>query len=234
MTSQTYAAPAAPAATGIAFAQETNTDVACNPCGSVNASPRVLSPGQQVTISGDAPENVRTGEWITLRSAAFVSGMRSNGIPTIHARVLDNHSYQVTATLQMGLAANTYPVTALYEGQPLDTVAWIEVRPYSSVIVSRPVLRRGQRVAISGTAPRSARAGEWITISSFAFASRTTSDGVPSVRTQVRADGEYLVTATVRGNIPPRTYTILGTYQGQPFDAAARINVRSTPRMRDQ
>ena len=83
-----------------------------SPYGTINASPRTLTPGQRITISGDAPKRVHAGEWLALESDAFVSNVKTNGIPTIRAQVRVNGTYGVTATITPGLPATTYAIMA--------------------------------------------------------------------------------------------------------------------------
>jgi hypothetical protein len=193
---------------------------------SVNASPRTLTPGQRVTITGNAPKNAHAGEWIALQSDAFVSNVKTNGIPTVRAQVLVNGMYHAIATIKPGLRPTTYAIMGLYKGQPLDTTGWIKVRPYSSIAASPRLATGGQRVTITGNAPKNAHAGQWVTLKSHAFSSRFTSDGIPSVRAQVLVDGTYRVTVTLRRSLSRTTYTVRGTYRGQPLDTVARISVR--------
>jgi hypothetical protein len=131
-----------------------------------------------------------------------------------------------TATIKPGLKPTTYAIMGLYKGQPLDTTAWINVRSYSSIVPSPRLAAAGQRITITGNAPKDAHAGQWITLKSQAFSSKFTSGGVPSVRAQVLVNGTYRVTATLRRSLARTTYTVSGTYKGQALDVVARINVR--------
>ncbi|MGZ4191160.1 MAG: hypothetical protein ACXVRW_01770 [Solirubrobacteraceae bacterium] len=99
-------------------------------------------------------------------------------------------------------------------------------RPYSSVTVGSKRVRAGQRVTITGNAPRNARAGKWITLQSDAFASKRTVDGIPAIRTQVLVNGRYSATATIRAGLKPTDYAIMGTFDGRPLDTAAWVTVR--------
>ncbi len=193
---------------------------------SVNASPRTLTPGQRITVTGNAPKNAHAGEWIALESDAFVSNVKTNGIPTVRTQVLVNGMYKAAATIKPGLRPTTYAIMGLYKGQPLDTTAWIKVRPYSSIAATPRLAASGQRVTVTGNAPRNAHAGQWVTLKSHAFSSRFTSDGIPSVRAQILVNGTYRVTVTLRRSLSRTTYTVRGTYRGQPLDTVARISVR--------
>jgi hypothetical protein len=216
---QQFAAP-----TGVIAASAAPTKA--SPYSSVNAAPRTLTPGQRVTISGNAPKNTHAGEWLALESDAFASKIKTNGIPTIHAQVLVNGTYKVAATIKPGLRPTTYAIMGLYKGQPLATVAWIKVRPYSSIAASPRLATAGQRITITGNAPKNARAGQWVTLESHAFSSKFTSDGIASVRAQVLVNGTYRVTVTLRRSLSPTTYTVRGTFMAQPLDTVARITVR--------
>ncbi len=203
-----------------------HASAAAKPYSSVNASPRTLTPGQRVTITGNAPKNTHAGEWITLQSMAFASHVKLNGIPVVRTQVLVNGTYKVTATIQPGIRSTNYAIMGTHNGKPLDTVAWINVRPYSSVAATPRVASAGQQVTITGNGPRNAHAGQWITLKSAAFASRATTDGVPSIRTQVLVNGTYKVTAAIRPGMKAGTYAVKGTFIGQPLDTVAHITVR--------
>jgi hypothetical protein len=197
-----------------------------SPYGTMNASPRTLTPGQRITISGNAPKRAHAGEWLVLESDAFASNINTNGIPTVRAQVLTNGTYTVTATIKPGLLATTYAIMGLYKGKPLDATAWIKVRPYSSIAATPRLAKAGQRITITGNAPKNARAGQWVTLKSHAFSSRFTSGGIPSIRAQILVNGSYRVTVTLRRTLSPTGYTVRGTYMGQPLDTVARITVR--------
>ncbi len=203
-----------------------HVSAAAKPYSSVVATPRNLTPGQRVTITGNAPKDTHAGEWITLQSMAFASHVQLNGIPVVRTQVLVNGMYKVTATIKPGLKSTNYAIMGSHNGKPLDTVAWINVRPYSSVAAAPRIAKAGQQVTITGNAPRNARAGQWITLRSAAFSSRATTDGVPSIRTQVLVNGQYRVTAPVRSGVKPGTYAVKGTFIGQPLDTVAHITVR--------
>jgi hypothetical protein len=190
------------------------------------SSPQTFTPGQRITISGTAPRDAHAGEWIALESDALLSNIETNGIPTIRTQVLVNGTYQATATIKPGLKPDTYAIMRFHKGQPLDTTTWIEVRPYSSVTVRPRLASPGQLVAITGRAPKNARAGEWVTLKSHALSSRFTTDGVPSIRAQILEDGTYRVTATLLAGLDSTSYTVLGTYNREPLDTVARISVR--------
>ncbi len=209
---------------GVAIAA--HASAAAKPYSSVNASPRTLTPGQRVTITGNAPRNTHAGEWITLQSVAFASHIQLNGIPVVRTQVLVNGMYKVTATIKPGTKATNYAIMGTHGGKPLDTVAWINVRPYSSVVAAPSIASAGQKVTITGNGPRNAHAGEWITLKSAAISSRTTTDGVPSIRAQVLVNGQYKVTATVRSGMKTGSYAVKGTYKGQPLDTVGRITIR--------
>jgi hypothetical protein len=110
-------------------------------------------------------------------------------------------------------------------GTPIQAIVASQ-KPYTSVIASPRTLTPGQRITITGNAPRAAHAGQWITLESHAFSSKFTSDGIPSVRAQVLVNGTYRVTVPLRRSLSPATYTVRGGYRGQPLDTVARISVR--------
>ncbi len=219
-----HAASAHPSTGGAAVSA--HASAAAKPYSSVNASPRTLTPGQRVTITGNAPRNTHAGEWVTLQSMAFASHVKLNGIPVVRTQVLVNGTYKVSATIRPGLKTTNYAIMGTHNGRPLDTVAWINVRPYSSVAASPRIASAGQQLTITGNGPRNAHAGQWITLKSAAFSSRATTDGVPSIRTQVLVNGTYRVTAAIRPGTKPGTYAVKGTFIGQPLDTVAHITVR--------
>ena len=50
-----------------------------------------------------------------------------------------------------------------------------------------------------------------------AFASKTSVNGIPSIRAQVLANGKYSVKATIRRSLKPTTYAIAGSFNGKPL-----------------
>jgi len=100
-------------------------------------------------------------------------------------------------------------------------------RPANTVSVSPRAIRTGSRVTVSGEAPRSARAGQVITIMSDAFASRHTVNGIPAIRTHVRADGTYSATAFVPANRRATSYAVAIRYDGKTGPVAwLRVRAR--------
>jgi hypothetical protein len=81
-------------------------------------------------------------------------------------------------------------------------------------------------VTITGDAPTNARTGSWITLLSYAFASRDTIDGVPVVRTQVFADGTYRATAQIQSGLRHTYYAIDGSYDGHSLAQVAWLHLR--------
>ena len=203
-----------------------HVSAAAKPYSSVNASPRTLTPGQRVTITGNAPKDTHAGEWIAFQSMAFASHIQINGIPVVRTQVLVNGMYKVTATIKPGVKPTNYAIMGTHDGKPLDTVAWINVRPFSSVVAAPRIASAGERVTITGNGPRNAHAGEWITLKSAALSSRATTDGVPSIRAQVLVNGTYKVTATIRSGMKRGSYAVKGVYMGQPLDTVAHITIR--------
>ena len=201
------------------------------PYSSVTVSPGAARAGEQIRISGNAPRNARAGTWITLMSDAFATKHTINGIPAIRTQVLVNGKYSATATIRAGLEPTNYAVTGTFQGKALDTVAWVNVRraaarPYSSVTVSARTVHAGQRVTISGNAPRNARAGTWITLMSDAFAAKQGVNGIPAIRTQVLVNGKYSATATIAKGLQHTNYAVMGTFQGKGLDTVAWMTVR--------
>ncbi len=198
---------------------------------SVTVSPGAARAGEQIRISGNAPRNARAGTWITLMSDAFATKHTINGIPAIRTQVLVNGKYSAKATIRAGLKPTNYAVTGTFQGKALDTVAWVNVRraaarPYSSVTVSARTVHAGQRVTISGNAPRNARAGTWITLMSDAFAAKQGVNGIPAIRTQVLVNGKYSATATIAKGLQHTNYAVMGTFQGKGLDTVAWMTVR--------
>jgi hypothetical protein len=225
------AAPVASHAPAPASVAHVATNTLTNPYSSVTVSPRTAHAGQRVIISGNAPRNARTGKWITLMSDAFASKQTVNGIPVIRTQVLVNGKYSAKASIRAGLKPTSYAVMGTFQGKGLATVAWINVRrpaahPYSSVTVSSHIVHAGQQVTISGNAPRSAQAGQWITLESGAFASKQGVNGIPAMRTQVLVNGKYSATATIAKGLQPTSYAVMGTFQGKALDTVAWMIVR--------
>lgn len=98
--------------------------------------------------------------------------------------------------------------------------------PYSSVTATPGIVRPGGRVTISGNAPKNARAGKWITLTSDAFASKRRVNGIPAIRAQVLVNGKYSVKATIRSGLRPTTYAVSGSFEGRTLDTVAWMKVR--------
>jgi hypothetical protein len=107
----------------------------------------------------------------------------------------------------------------------IEPDAIVSARPYSSITARPGLASPGQLVTISGNAPRHACAGEWVTLKSYAFSSRFTTDGIPSIRAQILGDGTYHVAAKLLSGLAPTSYTVLGTYNREPLDTTARITI---------
>jgi hypothetical protein len=192
----------------------------------VKATPRITNGGGIVTVTGEAPLNARTGEWITIVSNAFVSKAKLEGLPAIRTQVLVNGKYAVKATVRGDLKSGAYVIAGRYKGRPFESWTSVTVRPYSTVMATPRIVSGGQRVTISGEGPRNAPTGQWITLMSVAFASRTTVNGIPAIRTQVLVNGKYSVTAAIAAGLRPTTYAVAGSYKGQPLETVAWITVR--------
>ena len=83
----------------------------------------------------------------------------------------------------------------------------------------------GARVTVTGDAPTNARAGQWITLRSDAFASKTNVNGIPTIRAQVLVNGKYSVKATIRRGLKPTTYAIAGSFHGKALAQVAWMKV---------
>jgi hypothetical protein len=217
----TQRAPAAVAATAHSAAK---------PYSTISVAPGTVNSGAKVTITGNGPKNARAGVWITLQSDAFVSKTSVNGIPAIRTQVLVNGKYSVKATIRRGLKPTTYAVAGSYKGRAFDEVAWIKVRaqasrPNSTISVTPRTVRPGAQVTVTGDAPTNARTGLWITLQSDAFASKTSVNGIPAIRTQVLVNGKYSAKATIRRGLKPTTYAIAGSLNGKPFSQVAWMKV---------
>jgi hypothetical protein len=93
------------------------------------------------------------------------------------------------------------------------------------VTISPGTVHAGQRITISGNAPRNARAGKWITLLSDAFATKNTVNGVPAIRAQVLVNGKYSATARIAKGLQRTNYAVMGTFQGKGLDTVAWITV---------
>ena len=140
------------------------------------------------------------------------------------------------AGVGIGVAASVLASAAVATAAPAPapptqaTIAHVmshaQTRPYSSVTVNAHIVRAGQRITVSGNAPRNAHAGQWITLQSYAFAAKQAVNGVPSIRTQVLVNGKYSATATIRRGLQPTNYAVMGTFLGKPLDTVAWMTVR--------
>jgi hypothetical protein len=61
-------------------------------------------------------------------SDAFAARQGTDGLPAIRTQVLVNGKYSATATIAKGLQRTNYSVMGTFQGQGLDTVAWVNVR----------------------------------------------------------------------------------------------------------
>jgi hypothetical protein len=138
------------------------------------------------------------------------------------------------ASVGIGVAASVLATAAVATAAPqaptpasaVPVAGHTLTNPYSSVTVRPGIARPGQRITISGNAPRTARAGKWITLQSDAFASKLTVNGIPAIRTQVLVNGRYSATATIAQGLKPTSYAVMGTFQGQALDTTAWMTVR--------
>jgi hypothetical protein len=132
----------------------------------------------------------------------------------------------VASVLATAAVATAAPQAPAAHTPAQVSVARVAPKPYSSVTVSRGIAHAGAKVTISGNAPKNARAGKWITLMSDAFATKHTTNGVPSIRAQVLVNGTYSASATIRHGLKPTTYALMGTYNGTALDTVAWIKVR--------
>ena len=219
------AAQATRAAARVATAHAT-----AKPYSTVRVTPGAVSAGATVTVTGNGPKNAHAGVWITLRSDAFASKTSLNGIPSIRTQVLVNGKYSVKATIRRGLKPTTYAVVGSYNGRDFDQFTWLKVRaqaprPNSTITVTPRTVQPGAQVTVTGDAPTNARAGQWITLMSDAFASKTSVNGIPSIRAQVLVNGKYSVKATIRRSLKPTTYAVAGSFNGKPLAQTAWMKV---------
>ena len=98
-------------------------------------------------------------------------------------------------------------------------------KPNSTISVTPRTVRPGSRITVTGDAPTNARAGQWITLRSAAFASKTSLNGIPSIRAQVLVNGRYSVKATIRRGLKPTTYAIAGSFHGKSLAQVAWMKV---------
>jgi hypothetical protein len=100
-------------------------------------------------------------------------------------------------------------------------------KPYSTVSVTPGSVTAGGKVTVTGNGPKDTHAGIWITLRSDAFASKTSVNGIPSIRAQVLVNGKYSVKATIRRSLKPTTYAVVGSYNRRDFDKFAWLKVRA-------
>ena len=134
--------------------------------------------------------------------------------------------------LGLGLTAAVLSGAAVLPGAAVAAAKPSDV-PYSSVTVNQHVVRSGQQVTISGNGPKNSRAGSWITLQSDAIVSKTSVNGIPSIRTQELVNGKYSITATIRSGLKPTTYAIAGSFNGRPLDTVAWVKVGAKSQSRD-
>jgi hypothetical protein len=221
----------AAAPTSLAAARVSTANARTTPYSTVSVTPDTITSGATVTITGNGPRNAHAGVWITLQSDAFAAKTSVDGIPSIRTQVLVNGKYSVKATIRRGLKPTTYAVVGSFNGRDFDQVAWLKVRaqalrPNSTISVTPGTVRPGAQVTVTGDAPTNARTGQWIALMSDAFASKTSVNGIPSIRTQVLVNGKYSVKATIRRGVKPTTYAVVGSYKGQGFAQVAWLHVR--------
>lgn len=154
----------------------------------------------------------RTGSWSRGRLAQLGIGV---GVAA-----------SVLASSAVAVAAPHSPSQAPGQPRVAHVAGHIVTKPYSSVTVSARTVRAGQRITITGNAPKNARAGKWITLQSFAFASKQGVNGIPAIRTQVLVNGKYSATATIARGLKHTNYAVMGTFQGKALDTVAWMTVR--------
>jgi hypothetical protein len=189
------------------------------PDSTIHVSDHSMRAGSQLTISGDAPRNARTGTYIDLESLAFDSKHNVQGIPAIRAQVSAQGTYRVTTVLRQGLKPTTYAIAVNFQGKLVSSPAWITIHPGpdSTVQIDRAQVSPGATVRVSGDAPTYAPTGKTVTLSSAAF--------VRPVTTQVTAQGTYRVTGAIRHTIKAGNYKVTGSYRGHRFSTSATITV---------
>jgi hypothetical protein len=133
----------------------------------------------------------------------------------------------IGASLLAGAVAAT--AAPDHAGGTAAIAAHVAAHPYSSVIVSPSVVRPGTSVTISGNAPKNARAGLWITLTSRAFVSNQNVNGVPAIRTQVLVNGKYSARAIIRSGLNAGGYSVIGTFEGQRLDTVASLTLSPSP-----
>lgn len=153
------------------------------------------------------------------------SNAANSGEDLIHGETTAGESITGSAIIPAGTtvyaSVNGGPKTAIPNGAfTIPTSASLGAvpqtgRPSSTVKVSPRAVSTGSHITISGNAPRAARDGHVITILSDAFASRHTVNGIPAIRTQVRADGTYSARALVPAGRRATSYAVVVRYDGK-------------------
>ncbi len=154
------------------------------------------------------------------------SNAANSGADLIHGEITTGESITGDALVPAGAtvyaSVNGGPKTAIPNGAfTIPTTASVgaaaqqPARPTNTVNVTPSAIRTGSRVTVSGRAPQSAHSGQVITIVSDAFASRYTVNGIPAIRTHVRADGTYSATALVPASRRATTYAVVTRYNGK-------------------
>jgi hypothetical protein len=190
------------------------------PDSTIHVSGHSMRAGSQLTISGDAPRNARTGTYVDLQSFAFDTKHKVQGIPAIRAQVSAQGTYRATTVLRQGLKPTTYAIAVNFQGKLVSSPAWITIHPGpdSTVQIGRPQVSPGATIRVSGDAPTYAPTGKTVTLSSAAF--------VRPVTAQVSAQGTYRVTGAIRHTVKAGNYKVTGSYRGHGFSTSATITVR--------
>jgi hypothetical protein len=147
--------------------------------------------------------------------------------PTTTLRITRRHrAFRGLAGLSTGAVLLATAATAVAAPAPAAHAPAGHVAPMASnaargatMQLSQQQALAGTAVTVSGDAPLDARAGDWITLRSKAFAGG-------SVRTQVSAQGTYQVRARLGSRIAPGFYQVRGSLGSVSFPAATRQSLR--------
>ena len=81
---------------------------------SVKVSPKSVTAGSQVAVSGTTGTRCRQGKRVTISSLAFAGSTshKRKGVPAVYATVRRHHKWSTKVTISSNMASDRYRVTA--------------------------------------------------------------------------------------------------------------------------
>jgi hypothetical protein len=149
---------------------------------------------------------------------------------TTHA---PSHSRLVRSAAAIGAAAALLATAGAAIAAPTHSApaAPLTVRSaHSGASITLPAgrINPGSRITITGDAPLNAHAGQRISLSSVAFDSRHSVQGIPTITTQINAQGTYSATAKIKsGIVRYNDAAVVGSFQGKQFPQVAWMHLNA-------